>query len=424
MTQLTKRYDAATQETLYYGRHASGAEIYLIPKKGYSKCHAMFATRYGSLDSRFHMGQRQIDIPDGTAHFLEHKLFEEEGGNVFDRFSVLGASANAFTSFDITAYHFSATQNFLESLKVLISFVQNPYFTPQSVQKEQGIIGQEIRMYEDDPSWQVYFGVLGCLYQNCYVTHDIAGTQESIATIDDRVLYDIYSVFYHPSNMILCAAGDFDVEETLGVIDSSLKAAEPLAAPIERQYPKEPDARKKDYTEKRLSVSMPLFSLAFKDTQMDVSGMELLKKEITTKILLEMFLGRSSRLYQKLYENAYINESFGYDYSAHLQYAFTSIEGEARDPKAVRDIIFAAIAEGVPDEQAFERGKRVVWGDYIKSQNSADSLVYSFVLNQINHVNYFDFKQAYDSITYEDVKARFCSHLRTENAALSVVLPV
>ena len=415
------RKDEFIDEVLYHGVHESGVNVYVMPKKGYDKCHAMFATRYGSLESRFEKGGEIIDIPDGTAHFLEHKLFEEEDGNVFDKFALLGASANAFTNFTTTAYHFSATSNFFESLEVLVKFVQNPYFTKESVDKEQGIIGQEIKMYDDDPNWQVYFNVLGCLYQKCYVKYDIAGTVESIAQIDKDILYDIYSVFYHPSNMVLFIAGDVELEDVNKCIEGCLKKAEPLDAPVKRLYPKEPCEIASGYVHKKLEVAMPLFALGFKDTQTDLAGKELLKKEIETKILLEMLFSRSSKMYKTLYEKGLINESFDADYDCHSEYAFVCISGESERPCKVRDIIWDMLRNEPLEEADYERARRVVWGNYVRTYNSVESIGYSFVLRLLSGINYFDFKEVYEQISFEDIKLRKEKNLDPSKSALSVV---
>lgn len=421
MIKFEKREDKFIDEVLYHGVHESGVNVYVMPKKGYDKCHAMFATRYGSIESKFEKDGEIINIPDGTAHFLEHKLFEEEDGNVFDKFAVLGASANAFTNFTSTAYHFSATSNFYESLGVLINFVQNPYFTKQSVDKEQGIIGQEIKMYDDDPNWQVYFNVLGCLYNECYVKYDIAGTVESIATIDKDILYDIYSVFYHPSNMVLFIAGDVDINDVSECIEKHLKKIQPQTSPVKRIYPIEKEEIACDYVHRTLDVAVPLFTLGFKDTQTDLSGKALLKKEIEMDILLEMLFSKSSDIYKTLYEQSLINDSFDADYECHEEYAFTCITGESKNPSKVRDIIIDKLSKVELSTEDYERAKKVVWGNYIRTYNSTESIGYVFVLHLLTKINYFDFKEVYETISFDDIKARKERNLDIKKSALSVV---
>lgn len=422
MITFTAKNDKLIKETLYHGVHTSGVEVYVMPKVGYQKCHAMFATRYGSLESEFLKGDEKIKIPDGTAHFLEHKLFEEPDGNVFDKFSVLGASANAFTNFTATAYHFSATANFYESLATLIRFVQNPYFTKESIDKEQGIIGQEIKMYDDDPNWRVYFNVLGCLYNACYVKYDIAGTVESIREINKDILYDIYSVFYHPSNMVLFIAGDVDLEKVNACVCESLKDIKPLDAPIKRLYPDEAEAIAKAYVCQKLDVAVPLFTLGFKDTDVGLEGDALLKKEIEMKILMELLFSKCSDVYKTLYEKGLINDSFDADYECQKEYAFTCLTGESKDPDAVRDIVWDMLSKTEVTQEGFERAKKVVWGNYVRLFNSTEAIGYSFVLHRLAGMDYFRFREIYDTVTLDTVRARKETSLCVDKSALSVVV--
>lgn len=421
MIDFTKREDALLGEVLYCGVHESGTRVYIMPKKGYKKCHAMFATRYGSLESEFLKGEKKVKIPDGTAHFLEHKLFEEPDGNVFDKFSVLGASANAFTNFTATAYHFSATSNFYESLAVLINFVQNPYFTKESIDKEQGIIGQEIKMYDDDPNWRVYFNVLGCLYNECYVKYDIAGTVESISEIDKDILYDIYSVFYHPSNMVLYIIGDVDIEKTCAVVCENLRLGEPLSEPIRRLYPKEAKEIADSYVCQHLDVAVPLFTLGFKDTDIELRGDALLKKEIEMKILIEILFSRRSPIYKTLYEKGLINDTFDAGYECHEEYAFSCLTGESKNPHEVRSIVYDMLPGLKIDEAEYERAKKVVWGNYVRLFNSTEAIGYGFALHCLAGMDYFNFRKVYDTVTADDVRRRKQLGFDIKKSALSVV---
>ena len=216
--KLNKKTNSLTGETLYYGTHSSGLDIYIMPKEGYSGSYAIFGTKYGSVDSKFIVpGEKEVtEVPDGIAHYLEHKMFDQpDGSNVFDKFSRYGGNANAFTSFNITAYLFSATSNVEENLKALLDYVQSPYFTEESVQKEQGIIGQEIRMYDDSGDWKLFFNFIGCLYNDNPVKKEIAGTVESISEITADYLYKCYNTFYNLSNMAIVVAGNVDAEKIL-----------------------------------------------------------------------------------------------------------------------------------------------------------------------------------------------------------------
>ena len=251
-----------TNEVLYYKKHPSGLNIYIMPRKGYSSSYAIFGTKYGSVDSEFIVpGENSpTRVPDGIAHYLEHKLFDQpDGTNVFDSFSKLGGNANAFTSFNMTAYLFSATSNFCENLKVLMDYVQKPYFTAESVQKEQGIIGQEINMYDDNPDWRVFFNLLSCLYQNNPVKIDIAGTIDSISKIDNELLYKCYNTFYNLSNMTLFLTGDFDVNEVFEVVNNSILNNNPFDEEIKRIYPDEPKEIAKKKKEVNLCINTNVY---------------------------------------------------------------------------------------------------------------------------------------------------------------------
>ena len=244
--------DKQTGESVFYKKHESGLNIYIMPRSGYSSSYAIFGTKYGSVDSEFVVpGEESVTkVPDGIAHYLEHKMFDQpDGNNVFDKFSKFGGEANAFTSFNMTAYLFSCTENFEENLETLMDYVQSPYFTKESVEKEQGIIGQEIRMYDDNAPWRVFFNFLGLLYQNNPVKLDIAGTVESIAEIDYELLYKCYNTFYNLSNMTLFVTGDFDTEKTLAIIEKNIKNNVPFSEEIKRIYPDEPKAVAGKYKE-------------------------------------------------------------------------------------------------------------------------------------------------------------------------------
>ncbi len=427
--QLTKREDKITGEVSYFGKHESGLEVYIMPKKDYSKGYALFGTRYGSVDSHFIVpGESEAtNVPDGIAHYLEHKMFDQpDGTNAFDEFARLGANANAFTSFNMTAYLFSATANFYESLAHLLKYVQSPHFTPESVEKEQGIIGQEIKMYDDNAGWMVFFNMLECMYHNHPVKLNIAGTVESISHITSDLLYKCYNTFYNLSNMTLVVAADIDVEKAVSVIEESILKSEPKDK-ITHIYPEEPDTVAKEYKEISLSISQPLMMMGFKDIDVGYAGDRLLKKSIEMDILLEMIFGKSGKLYNELYESGLINNSFEYEYTMQPDYAYTSLASESKEPKKLYDAILAHIdllnKEGLC-EKDFERMKKVVWGDYIRSFNDVENYahgVMTLLFKDIDYTHYFD---VYQTITFDDVVKRFKEHFARERAVLSVVNPV
>lgn len=427
--ELTKRIDSKTGESLYYKKHASGLDIYLMPRKDYSQNYAIFGTRYGSVDSEFVVpGEQQATkVPDGIAHFLEHKMFDQpDGSNVFDAFSRFGGNANAFTSFNMTAYLFSATGNLHENLHILMDYVQKPHFTPESVQKEQGIIGQEIRMYDDNAGWKVFFNFLGCLYQNNPVKLEIAGTIDSIAKIDDTLLYKCYHTFYNLSNMTIFVTGDFDVKETLAVIEKNILKNEPFAEEIKRIYPEEPAAVAQKFCSQKLSVAMPMFMTGFKDNDIGYGGKKLLKKIIEMEILVEMLFGKGSALYNELYAEGLINANFNAEYNPQVDYGFTSVDGESGDPQKVYDKMLAYIEtlreKGLCKED-FERIKKVIWGNYIRSYNDIENYAHTFLTMQFMGINYFDYYEIYKAVTFTDIEKRFYAHFQPEASALSVVEP-
>lgn len=421
---------SATGEEMYYGKHSSGLGVYIIPKKDYSKAYAIFGTRYGSVDSKFVVpGETEVtEVPDGIAHYLEHKMFDQpDGSNVFDEFSKHGGNANAFTSFNMTAYLFSATSDIEKNIETLMDYVQSPYFTEESVQKEQGIIGQEIRMYDDNGNWRLFFNFLECLYQNHPVKKNIAGTVESISHITPDYLYKCYNTFYNLSNMSIVVAGNVDPVKIAKLIENGVKKNEPFDEEIKRIYPDEPKEIAKDYAEQKLSVSMPLFMLGFKDTDTGYNGEKLLKKSIEINILMKMLFGKSSKLYKDLYEKGLINNSFSFEYTMQPDYAYSSIDGESSDPKAVYDAVMKEIErvreEGLSKED-FERMKKVVWGEYIRSHNDIEDYANIFMRMLFMNIDYFNFISAYKSVAFEDVKKRFDEHFIKERSALSVVNPV
>ena len=336
-------------------------------------------------------------------------------------------NANAFTSFNITAYLFAATSNIEENIETLMDYVQSPYFTEESVQKEQGIIGQEIRMYDDSGSWKLFFNFLNCLYKEHPVKKEIAGTVESISHITPEYLYKCYDTFYNLSNMSIVVVGNVDPVKISKVIENGVKKNEPFEEKIKKVYPTEPDEVAKQYAEQSLSVAMPLFMTGFKDTNNGFGGDELLKKSIETNIILKMLFGRSSKFYKSLYEKGLINNRFSLEYTMQPDYAYSSIDGESSDPKAVYEAVINEVEEtrknGLSKED-FERIKKVVWGEYIRSQNDVEDYAVTFLQMLFMDIDYFNFYDVYKTITFEDVQKRFEEHFVKEHSALSVINPL
>ena len=409
---------------MYYDiDHPSGLKILIMPKAGYASTYAIFATKYGSIDTMIEAKDGTFrEIPEGTAHFLEHKLFESEDLDAFERFAKTGASANAYTSFDRTGYLFSCSANFSENLEILLDFVQNPYFTHATVEKEQGIIGQEIDMYKDIPDWEVMFNCLRNMYHNLPVRIDIAGTQESIAQITADMLYDCYNNFYNLNNMVLAIAGNTTVEEVLEVADRVLKPVEGKMA--QRKIIDEPREVIADYCEKKLSVATPQFMLGFKE-EWDTPE-RTAKEEITMEILLDMISGPSTDLYKRLFDANLINNNFGFEYFTGFGYSCVLFAGESNDPKAVAEEIkkeINAFRENGFDEKVFERTKKKLYGRMIMGMNDVDGLANNMAVSYFADEDVFTDFETYKTVTVEDIREMLSKTLDERYSTLSVILP-
>ncbi|MBP2071351.1 EF-P 5-aminopentanol modification-associated protein YfmH [Thermoanaerobacterium butyriciformans] len=418
-------FNETIKEKMYHYEHESGLNVYVMPKKGFIKQYAMFATHYGSNDSQFIVpGEKNKTlVPDGIAHFLEHKMFEEEEGSIFEEFSKNGASANAYTNFTTTAYLFSSTDNFYDNLKLLLDFVQRPYFTDENVEKEKGIIAQEIRMYDDDPSWRLFFNMLGGLYHLHPVKVDIAGTIESISKIDKDILYKCYRTFYHPSNMVLFAVGDVDINKVLDIVNNSVKS-DKRQGEIKRIYPNEPETINKNYVEQKMAVSMPLFNIGFKDYDVGYGGKKLLKKDIVTQICLEILAGRSSDLYEELYNDGLIDSTFDTEYVGEIDHGYSIIGGQSNDPEAVKQAVLDKISKvDSIDDSDLNRIKRKITGRFLKSFNSVESISHNFITYYMRGINILDYTTTIEEITNDDVLDRFKTFFNEKNCVLSVIKP-
>ncbi len=423
MNNITEIKNNLLGDSYFKIKHKSGLTIIIFPKADYATSYAVFGTNYGSIDTAIKTSDKResVSIPEGTAHFLEHKLFESEDLDAFERYAKTGASANAYTSFDKTCYLFSCSSNFKESLEILLDFVQNPYFTPQTVQKEQGIIGQEIKMYEDVPDWQVLFNLFKKMYHKHPVRIDIAGTVESIAQITDNVLYDCYNAFYNLNNMVLAVAGNVTIDEVLEVADKLLKPSKDIR--VERESFDEPSEIVDDYIEQKLSVSMPLFNLGFKESY--DTPQRSLKEQLCTRILLEIIAGDISPLYKDLFSQGLINTSFGSEYFTGYGYAAVIFAGESKDPKEVAKRIKAEIkrlkSNGI-EEAEFQRVRKMLYGRTIMGYNDVDSIANELISCHFEGYELFDEIDVFQSITLEDVEQRLTQQMDEKLSVLSVIL--
>jgi len=426
---MEKKYFEQLNETLYFEEFENGLKVYILPKQGYNKTYATFTTKYGSIDSEFiPLGKEEkLVVPDGIAHFLEHKLFEKKDGDVFQVFSKQGASSNAFTSFTRTAYLFSATNNVDQNLITLLDFVQDPYFSDQSVEKEKGIIGQEIKMYEDNPDWRQYFGMIASLYGKHPVRTDIAGTVESISKITKELLYTCYETFYHPSNMLFFVVGPVDPEETMKMIkDNQSKKTFKEATEIKRFFPEETASSFEKKKVLHMNVQSSKVLVGVKDFAAPKEGDTLLKHELTVSILLDYLFGKGSNTYQEMYEDGLIDDTFSYDYSAENGFAFAIIGGDSAEPEKLS----AKIKEILLDSKNLQWEKEIVdrvvkkkIGGFLRSLNSPEYIANQFTRYAFLDMNLFDIVSVLQSINVEDLKAAASQLLNEDYMSEFFVLP-
>jgi predicted Zn-dependent peptidase len=412
------------QETLWHETLDNGLEVFILPKPGFTKTYATFTTRFGSIDNHFTPpGGETIKVPDGIAHFLEHKMFEEPEGDIFSKFASQGASANAYTSFDRTVYLFTATHEVEANLDTLLHFVQNPYFTDENVEKEKGIIVQEIDMYRDNPDWRVYFGLIEALYQKHPVHIDIAGTADSVRSITKEMLYDCYYAFYHPSNMTLFVVGGVDPQETMERIkQDQAKKSFPPGGEIKRLFVDEPSQVRDEKRELQLPVSLPKCLFGFKEEPGEAS--DAIRRELTTKLMLEALLGSSSALYQQLYDDNLISDGFGHEYNTGHGYSFSIIGGETRDPDElvarVSQALYDAAKSGIASD-IFERTRRKKIGAFLRMMNSPESIASEFTRYRHKGGDLFTLVEVYESLTLEDINQRIREHADPARRAISIV---
>lgn len=407
-------------ETVYSDVLDNGLTVYLLKKEGYEKTYATFTTRYGSIDRRFKAPEWQT-VPDGIAHFLEHKMFEKEDGDVFQLFGKQGASANAFTSFTRTAYLFSATANVAENLETLLDFVQAPYFTEETVEKEKGIIGQEIQMYQDNPGWRLYFGMIQGLYQTHPVNIDIAGTIESIAAITAEDLYTCHSAFYHPSNMMLFVVGNVDPEETMAQIRANQAAKQfPPNPLLEREQIEEPFAVATPRRVIEMDVSVPKVMIGYKDEP--ASGREAIKQELTVDLLMHALFDATSPIYTELYEEGLMDDAFSFGYTLEETFAFATFSMETNREEAFIERMDDVLSRPFTvDAETLDRKRKMLIGKLLKALNSPEYIANQFSNYALNGGNMFEMIDVLETITLSDLESAYERLFDAERRAVCVV---
>lgn len=425
MNEIKEIYDDYLKETIYFATHKSGLRIIFVPKK-FTSYYALLGVRYGSVDSLFKCDGESdhIKVPDGIAHYLEHKMFEnEDGSDAFAAFSKYGASANAFTTHNLTAYLFSCTSNFEESLSELIRFVRAPYFTEANVDKERGIISEEIEMYEDDPYSSLHYGMLDLLYENNPVKINIAGTVKTVSEITPAHLYRCYNAFYTLDNMVLSVSGDTDVNTILSVCDKLLPD-DSVSCTVERGCVAEPDAVKEKRGVVYKPVSNPLFCIGLKD-KIALESKERVKRSIAGAILMDVLFGSSSDYFSKLYSDGTISSmSCGYD--SMINYAFGYIIGESVDcEKVYKEFMQTAeraVADGISASD-FERIKKVTLSNFVKTFDSTESIATEALYMELEGVSIDKYASLIHEIDLEYVSILADELLSEEHVSMMTVLP-
>ena len=412
------------KEKVYIEKLENGLTVMIIPKKNIRKKYIIWGTNYGSNDSKFIVPgeENETIVPDGVAHFLEHKMFEQENGtNSLDVLSALGVNANAYTTNDHTAYLFECTDKFYEALDELMDYVQNPYFTDENVEKEKGIIGQEIMMYDDYPEWKVYINAMKAMYYENPVKIDITGTIETISHIDKEILYKCYNTFYNPSNMAMVVCGDFEPNEILSQIKSRLVEKKAIGE-IKRIYPTEVSDIVKNEVIEKMEVSQPIFVIGIKDEP--VASEDIVKKHIAVEILLSMLLGNSSELYKKLYDEGLLMNTTGNDYEFSKSYAHVMITGQSKNPHKVYEEIKNKINDtknsGL-NEDDFERTKKMIYGKYAKEYNDVGDIARMFLADYFKGINSFEYIEEITTVTKEYAEQVLRDVFNDEKMIISIV---
>jgi predicted Zn-dependent peptidase len=412
------------------GETRAGLRTFYWPMAGFTRYFALLAVKYGSVDNSFvpRGGSKPVEEPEGIAHFLEHKLFENKKGDVGEQFSALGAASNAMTGFDSTTYYFSCTENFEKALRLLMRFVSRPDFGEAGVEKEKQVIGQEIMMEHDNADWRIFFNMLQAMYVRHPVRTDIAGTPESVARITRRMLMECHRTFYHPSNMVLVAAGDFDPAHVQAIVEGASAKASDGPADIRRVYPEEPLSPGKKSVTQAMDVTRPKVIIGFKDRERDYSAETLFRRDIVTAIVLDVLLGRTSRLYNDLYSRGLIDGTFAASHSSYEKgFGYTAMGGDTDRPKK----LVAALSEGLKracreglNAREFRRKRKKAIGAFLSTFDSPDNSAMLFAHFHMRGADIFDYFRVMEQVTVAEAEGRLRSLLNEENRVVSEIRPL
>ncbi|MEN2766383.1 EF-P 5-aminopentanol modification-associated protein YfmH [Ornithinibacillus xuwenensis] len=426
---MSKQVYEHIEESLYHEKLENGLTVFLLPRPEMSKTYAIFSTNYGSMDRTFvPIGQQdKITVPDGIAHFLEHKLFEKEDRDVFADFGKQGASANAYTSFTKTAYLFSSTTNVEDNVKTLLNFVQDPYFSENSVEKEKGIIGQEIKMYDDQPDWQSFMGTLKSLFKETPVNIDIAGTVESIAEITKDDLYTCYHTFYHPENMTFFIAGNFEPDNMLALIRENQASKEfSKLEEIKRDFPNEPSAVAKSENKIVMPVSVSKCTIGIKESTKELEPQEFIKRDLLQDIILTYYFSKSGQFYEELYQENIIDASFYFETNLEKNFGYSIIGGNTDNPelftKKIIELLLSTKTQQLTEDD-FERMKKKKIGQVLRSMNSLENIASKYIHYHHVGIDYFELIPEIQKLTVQDANGFLSGWIAEERLAVCKIVP-
>ena len=413
-------------ENVFRTRLSNGLTVMLVRREGFSKKLAYFVTDYGSIHTEFEFEGKHWQTPAGVAHYLEHKMFDMPGDrDVSAEFAAMGAMTNAFTSYDMTAYYFSTTENFEGCLKLLLEFVSTPYFTEESVEKERGIIDQEIGMNLDSPDSVIFDSLMESMFRRHPIRVPILGTSETIREITPEVLYHCHRAFYTPDNMLLCVIGDVEPESVVSIAREVLGTEHQEPGIKIQDWPEAMTCERAEVAA-NMEVAMPMFNLAFKCEPVD-KGAAGIRTEMVADLAAEALFGESSELYLKLYEEGLIDSSFGGGFETIDGCAMLMCSGDSENAPAVRDAIIAQAAkiarEGI-SEKNFLRMKRSALGRRIRSLDSFDATCFRVCAYHFSDFDYFRFPEVYRSIEAAEIQGFLNRVVQAERCSLSVINPI
>ena len=398
----------------------NGMRIIVVPKHQTNKKYIIWGTKFGSIDNHFiePNTNKEITVPDGVAHYLEHNMFEQKSG-VDSLFTLmaLGLDANAYTTNDHTAYLFGGVDNFYKGLDELMDYVQNPYFTDQNVEKERGIIGQEIGRYDDEPAWKVYLNTMKCLYTSNPIRIDVAGTVETISHITKETLYSCYNTFYHPSNMIMCISGDFEPNEIIEEVKKRLLPRENIGK-IKRIYPKEEDHINQKRMEADMNVSMPLFMIGYRDYLVNEDNV---KKDTALKIIFNSLLGKCSKAYKELYEKGLLMSELSFDFEYSDIYSHVLFSGESKNPDEVYSKITNTLKNEKITKEDFERSKKRIFGEFVTTFDDVEEIGRTLLSDKMHNINTIETADKIQNITYEYTKEIQQKMFDNDESVISIV---